>query len=174
MHPHRLLVRLHANSHALGRRLHACACSPLIASNPRLDPSYRLACAGVSRVVVGLPHPLRHLRGSTTAALRAAGVRVDVLGSSPCLASAASQQDALHACLSVNEVRSCLLDPAHLPGMRSAGQWHHDRLLCTPAVPCRRGWHTQQWGCSSGCMHAVCTHWRLGMQSSLPHRLSPC
>ena len=55
-------------------------------------------------MVVGLPHPLRHLKGVATAALRAAGVRVDVLGSSPCLASIASQEEALHACLAVNEV----------------------------------------------------------------------
>lgn len=36
--------------------------------------------SGVSRVVVGLRHPLRHLRNQAVRALRAAGVRTDVLG----------------------------------------------------------------------------------------------
>ena len=61
--------------------------------------------AGVAKVVVGLLHPLKHLRGGATAALRAAGVQVYVLGQSPCLAGAAAQQEALHACLLVNEVQ---------------------------------------------------------------------
>ena len=61
--------------------------------------------AGVARAVVGLPQPLRHLRGASIAALRAAGMRVDVLGQTPCLADEASQRAALNACLAVNEVR---------------------------------------------------------------------
>ena len=42
-----------------------------------------LAGAGVARCVVGLRHPLPHLRGRAVAALRAAGLRVDVLGEAP-------------------------------------------------------------------------------------------
>jgi diaminohydroxyphosphoribosylaminopyrimidine deaminase/5-amino-6-(5-phosphoribosylamino)uracil reductase len=42
-----------------------------------------LVGAGVARVVVGLRHPLPHLRGRAVAALRRAGVRVDVLGETP-------------------------------------------------------------------------------------------
>lgn len=36
--------------------------------------------AGISRVVVGIRHPLQHLRGKAIQALRSKGVQVDVLG----------------------------------------------------------------------------------------------
>ena len=39
--------------------------------------------AGVSRVLVGLKHPLRHLRGGCIAGLREAGLEVAVLGEVP-------------------------------------------------------------------------------------------
>jgi pyrimidine deaminase RibD-like protein len=61
--------------------------------------------AGVSRAVVGLRHPLRHLRNRAVAALRAAGVRADVLGSrsSGALPGDAATEAALLACLRANE-----------------------------------------------------------------------
>lgn len=72
-----------------------------------------LAAGGVARVVVGLRHPLRHLRGGGVAALRAAGVAVDVLGepggggAAPAggAADLLAVDAALQACLQVNEVR---------------------------------------------------------------------
>ena len=42
---------------------------------------------GVSRVVVGISHPLPHARGRSISALRSAGVCVDVLGEAPLEAS---------------------------------------------------------------------------------------
>ncbi|XP_043688654.1 riboflavin biosynthesis protein PYRR, chloroplastic isoform X2 [Telopea speciosissima] len=55
--------------------------------------------AGISRVVVGIRHPLRHLRGNAIRALRSEGVQVDVLGED--LQSEATEE-ALKACLFVN------------------------------------------------------------------------
>ena len=59
--------------------------------------------AGVARVVVGLRHPLPHLRGGAIAALRAAGVAVAVLGEAACAAPTEQQDAALDACLLANE-----------------------------------------------------------------------
>ena len=61
--------------------------------------------AGVNRVVVGLPHPLGHHRGSAISALRAAGVRVAVLPHLPGLADTGAQRATIEACLAVNEAR---------------------------------------------------------------------
>ena len=63
-----------------------------------------LLAAGVSRVVVGLPHPLSHLRGAAIGSLRAHGVDVEVLGVAHTAADPVTEQAALEACLSVNEV----------------------------------------------------------------------
>lgn len=62
-----------------------------------------LVQAGVTRVVVGLRHPLPHLRGGAIAALRGAGVAVSVLGEAPCSASQEQREAALDACLLANE-----------------------------------------------------------------------
>ena len=64
-----------------------------------------LAGAGVARVVVGMRHPLPHLRGTALAQLRAAGLRVAVLGEAPCGAGVAGEEAeaALDACLAANE-----------------------------------------------------------------------
>jgi diaminohydroxyphosphoribosylaminopyrimidine deaminase/5-amino-6-(5-phosphoribosylamino)uracil reductase len=82
-----------------------------------------LVQSGVSRVVVGLRHPLRHLRNKAVTALRRAGVRTDVLGDGGAGAPAAAlvlpggeassggggdaaadaAQAALLACLKANE-----------------------------------------------------------------------
>ncbi|KAI8473699.1 MAG: dihydrofolate reductase-like domain-containing protein [Monoraphidium minutum] len=79
-----------------------------------------LVAARVGRVVVGLRHPLRHLRNRAVGALRRAGVRTDVLGEGaaapPAAAAAAGAADAfgaaalqepsqaaLMACLRANE-----------------------------------------------------------------------
>ena len=69
--------------------------------------------AGVRRVVVGLRHPLPHLRGVAIAELRAAGLEVAVLGEAPCSAcdaggsssngGASLEQQARDACLAANE-----------------------------------------------------------------------
>ena len=61
-----------------------------------------LRAAGVARVVVGLRHPLPHLRGAAIAALRAGGVAVAVLGEAPCSAPPADADAALDACLAAN------------------------------------------------------------------------
>lgn len=60
---------------------------------------------GVSRVVLGLSHPLPHLRGVAASKLRGEGVTVDIL-SSPATRMAApdARKDEVYAaCLSVNE-----------------------------------------------------------------------
>ncbi len=62
-----------------------------------------LTDSGVTRVVVGMRHPLPHARGRGVAALRGGGMRVDVLGEAPAAADEALQQRAIRACLSVNE-----------------------------------------------------------------------
>ena len=73
-------------------------------------PTQALIQGGVSRVVVGMRHPLAHIRGRSIAALRSAGVLVDVLGECLPGSSFASDQDlasaersAIDACLRVNE-----------------------------------------------------------------------
>jgi diaminohydroxyphosphoribosylaminopyrimidine deaminase/5-amino-6-(5-phosphoribosylamino)uracil reductase len=65
-----------------------------------------LVSSGVSRVVVGLLHPLMHLRGQAAAALRAAGIPVDVLQqhSTAGQDQQSAAQRALQTCLQVNEV----------------------------------------------------------------------
>ncbi|KAK9852810.1 hypothetical protein WJX84_003994 [Apatococcus fuscideae] len=66
-------------------------------------PLAALIQAGVSRVVVGMRYPLRHLRGKAIARLRQAGLTVDLLGETSCSASPEEAMSALQACLSVNE-----------------------------------------------------------------------
>ena len=61
--------------------------------------------ASVCRVVLGLLHPLAHLRGSAVQALSAAGVHVDVLGQAGCSADPEAAEACLRACLQANEVR---------------------------------------------------------------------
>ena len=62
-----------------------------------------LVNGGVSRVVIGLLHPLPHLRGQAVRTLKAAGVSVDVLQPDLAAQGQAAQQ-CLQACLKVNEV----------------------------------------------------------------------
>ena len=78
-----------------------------------------LLASGVSRVVIGLRHPLAHLRGRAVGALRGAGLVVDVLGdeaaaeeavegckpssSSASSPSEASEAEAVAACQQANE-----------------------------------------------------------------------
>eukprot|EP00232_Nephroselmis_pyriformis_P006995 CAMPEP_0182889366 /NCGR_PEP_ID=MMETSP0034_2-20130328/21990_1 /TAXON_ID=156128 /ORGANISM="Nephroselmis pyriformis, Strain CCMP717" /LENGTH=452 /DNA_ID=CAMNT_0025022855 /DNA_START=185 /DNA_END=1539 /DNA_ORIENTATION=+ len=64
--------------------------------------------AGVTRVVVGLKHPLKHLHGRAIEVLAGAGVEVQVLGfngsaSGPESDLAAAEEEAVLACLRVNE-----------------------------------------------------------------------
>ncbi|PKI66903.1 hypothetical protein CRG98_012666 [Punica granatum] len=61
-----------------------------------------LVQAGIARVVVGMRHPLQHLRGNAVLALRSQGVRVDVLG-----------EDLLSKAVEEAQ-RSCRLVNAHL------------------------------------------------------------
>lgn len=58
-----------------------------------------LVKAGIKRVVIGMRHPLEHLRGSAIQALRSEGVQVDVLGED--LQSDVAEE-ALKSCLLVN------------------------------------------------------------------------
>lgn len=58
-----------------------------------------LVKAGISRVVVGLRHPLEHLRGKAIHTLRGEGVQVDVLGEE---LQSKTIEEALKYCLSVN------------------------------------------------------------------------
>ena len=62
-----------------------------------------LVRGGVSRVVIGLLHPLPHLKGQAVRTLRAAGISVDVLQLGSAGQDPAAQQ-CLQACLQVNEV----------------------------------------------------------------------
>ncbi|MFS8030496.1 putative riboflavin biosynthesis protein RibD [Helianthus anomalus] len=55
--------------------------------------------AGISRVVIGMRHPLQHLRGKAIHTLRNEGLQVDVLGED---IRSASIEDALKACRVVN------------------------------------------------------------------------
>jgi diaminohydroxyphosphoribosylaminopyrimidine deaminase / 5-amino-6-(5-phosphoribosylamino)uracil reductase len=59
---------------------------------------------GVARVVIGLRHPLRHLRGAAARELQSHGVLVDVVGETLSAADAAAERAALDSCLLVNEV----------------------------------------------------------------------
>ncbi|XP_039118669.1 riboflavin biosynthesis protein PYRR, chloroplastic isoform X6 [Dioscorea cayenensis subsp. rotundata] len=69
-----------------------------------LTPVSSLVQAGISRVVVGIRHPLHHLRGKAIQALRSQGVQVDVVGED--LLGKAFEvhqlQEALKSCLVVN------------------------------------------------------------------------
>ncbi len=59
----------------------------------------------VARVVVGIRHPLPHLRNESITALQAAGILVDVLREVPCVAGVeGAEEDAYKACLMANEV----------------------------------------------------------------------
>ncbi|KAK9141133.1 hypothetical protein Scep_010814 [Stephania cephalantha] len=58
-----------------------------------------LVRAGVSRVVVGIRHPLQHLRGKAIQALRSEGLQVDVLGEN---LKSKVIEDALKSCYAVN------------------------------------------------------------------------
>jgi hypothetical protein len=63
-----------------------------------------LLSSGVERVVVGLSHPVPGLRGSGVAALRAAGLHVDVMDYGAGLGDLGSEaQAAARACLEANE-----------------------------------------------------------------------
>jgi diaminohydroxyphosphoribosylaminopyrimidine deaminase/5-amino-6-(5-phosphoribosylamino)uracil reductase len=57
----------------------------------------------VRRVVVGLRHPLSHLRGKAVQALRHSGIRVDVAGEG---SGSPEMEEAWLECLAVNEVMS--------------------------------------------------------------------
>ncbi|KAL6634345.1 hypothetical protein ACP70R_027016 [Stipagrostis hirtigluma subsp. patula] len=58
-----------------------------------------LVQAGITRVVVGLRHPLKHLRGKAIQALRSQGIQVDVVGED---LQSKIFQEALKSCLVVN------------------------------------------------------------------------
>ncbi|WOL12813.1 riboflavin biosynthesis protein PYRR, chloroplastic isoform X1 [Canna indica] len=58
-----------------------------------------LVQAGISRVVMGLRHPLQHLRGKAIQSLRSEGVQVDILGED---LQSKTFEDALKSCLIVN------------------------------------------------------------------------
>lgn len=62
--------------------------------------------AEVSRVVIGIRHPLAHCRGAAIHDLRQHGVRVDVLGEAPCLEAVAWEESVLQKCFVANEVCS--------------------------------------------------------------------
>ncbi|KAG1331561.1 putative Riboflavin biosynthesis protein PYRR, chloroplastic [Cocos nucifera] len=62
-------------------------------------PVSSLVQAGISRVVVGLRHPLKHLRGKAIKSLRSEGVQVDVLGEE---LNGKVFEEALKSCLVVN------------------------------------------------------------------------
>lgn len=68
-----------------------------------------LVQAEVSRVVVGIRHPLAHCRGAAIHELRQHGIRVDVLGEAPCLEAVGWEENILQKCFIANEVRSLLL-----------------------------------------------------------------
>ncbi|DBA99900.1 hypothetical protein WJX77_000507 [Trebouxia sp. C0004] len=59
--------------------------------------------AGVSRVVIGIRHPLAHCRGAAIQELRQHGVRVDVLGEAPCFESTGWEDSTLQKCFVANE-----------------------------------------------------------------------
>ncbi|MEW5297739.1 MAG: hypothetical protein WDW36_000924 [Sanguina aurantia] len=67
------------------------------------SPLSALIEAGVSRVVVGLRHPLQHLRGGAVQLLRSRGVTVDVLGEAQADCDEEDEQVSLAACLAANE-----------------------------------------------------------------------
>ncbi|CAH1433207.1 unnamed protein product [Lactuca virosa] len=56
--------------------------------------------AGITRVVIGIRHPLQHLRGNAIQTLRSEGLQVDVLGED--IRGVSMEQDALKSCLVVN------------------------------------------------------------------------
>ncbi|XP_027089562.1 riboflavin biosynthesis protein PYRR, chloroplastic-like [Coffea arabica] len=58
-----------------------------------------LVNAGISRVVIGIRHPLPHLRGNAIRALRSEGLKVDVLGED---IQSKTIEEALKSCLLVN------------------------------------------------------------------------
>ncbi|KAG7970346.1 hypothetical protein I3843_07G079400 [Carya illinoinensis] len=63
-----------------------------------------LVQAGISRVVVGMRHPLQHLRGNSIRALRSQGVQVDVLGED---LKSKTLEEAQKSCLLVNAPIIC-------------------------------------------------------------------
>ena len=67
-----------------------------------------IVASGVSRVVVGMRHPLSHVRGASVAFLRSQGVHVHLLEArADAQASGTAAYDVLERCLTANEVRAC-------------------------------------------------------------------
>ncbi|KAL6756403.1 hypothetical protein V8C86DRAFT_79851 [Haematococcus lacustris] len=62
-----------------------------------------LITAGVQRVVLGLRHPLPHMRGAAVQAFYSHGLAVDVLGLSECTADEAHEASVLQGVLAANE-----------------------------------------------------------------------
>lgn len=58
---------------------------------------------GVERVVIGIRHPLSHMRSCAIGHLRAANIQVDVLGEAHCHSSDTDQRTTLEHCLQANE-----------------------------------------------------------------------
>ena len=73
-----------------------------------------LVQAGVSRVVIGMRHPLAHCRGAAIQQLRQHNIRVDVLGETACLEAVHWEESTLQKCFIANEVCSMLLHTALL------------------------------------------------------------
>lgn len=63
-----------------------------------------LVQANVSRVVIGIRHPLAHCRGAAIHDLRQHGIKVDVLGEAPCLEAVGWEERVLQKCFVANEV----------------------------------------------------------------------
>ncbi|KAK7243238.1 hypothetical protein RIF29_38029 [Crotalaria pallida] len=63
-----------------------------------------LVQAGVQRVVIGMRHPLQHLRGNAVRAIRSQGLQVDLLGED---LTSKDLEDAQKACLLVNAPLIC-------------------------------------------------------------------
>ena len=61
--------------------------------------------AGINRVVFGIRHPLAHCRGHAIQELQQHGIRVDVLGETPCFEASGGEESTLQKCFAANEVR---------------------------------------------------------------------
>ena len=68
--------------------------------------------AGVSRVVVGMRHPLANCRGTAIQELRQHGVAVDVLGETACLENVGQEESTMQKCFVANEVCCLCLQEA--------------------------------------------------------------
>lgn len=128
-----------------------------------------LVRAGVTRVVIGMRHPLAHCRGAAIHELRQHGIRVDVLGEASCLEAVGWEESALQKCFVANEV--CIVVQNHVQATKLCSLFSVLSAQCTVChgYICNMYAHHACCNCRHRCHHwLTCTgQWMLGRMAFL-------